>query len=249
MPCQDIVREITLGEAHAYTCGEGQGPDRLLDAREGRGRNNRRGQRIVHVDDVQVEQIRLWGRPNIATLRGAVPVCEVEDPQYLYIGGERLTVVDAHDPLTPRVLGNLGPPSEVNAIIALDEYLFTTGAGWQEGLVVLPAPCNPAHAIDDGSLLGLRDGLRLGAPYPQPSAAGITIPLDLPADATARANVYDAGGRLVRAIATASLGQGGRQDIAWDGRDDDGHRAPAGVYLVRVRAMGIEATCTVVLAH
>jgi hypothetical protein len=42
-------------------------------------------------------------------------------------------------------------------------------------------------------------------------------------------------GRLVRTAWQAGL-DGHEVAIAWDGRDDSGRRAPAGVYLVRVES-------------
>lgn len=70
---------------------------------------------------------------------------------------------------------------------------------------------------------------------PNPSAGPATLALDLPAPAWVVAHVLDLGGRRVRTLAAGML-PAGSHTLTWDGRRDDGGNAPAGVYLVRVRA-------------
>ncbi|MFH1844782.1 MAG: FlgD immunoglobulin-like domain containing protein [bacterium] len=48
-----------------------------------------------------------------------------------------------------------------------------------------------------------------------------------------RVTLHDLTGRRVRTLCDAVLGAG-RHEIHWDGRDWDGARAAAGVYLVKV---------------
>jgi len=52
-------------------------------------------------------------------------------------------------------------------------------------------------------------------------------------------------GRRVRTL-TDERRPAGRQRVVWDGRDDWGHEAPAGVYLLRLTGSGV-ATRKVVL--
>jgi flagellar hook assembly protein FlgD len=47
--------------------------------------------------------------------------------------------------------------------------------------------------------------------------------------------VFDLSGRLVRTLRQGRL-EAGTQNIAWDGRDDDGRPAAGGIYFVRLRA-------------
>jgi outer membrane protein assembly factor BamB len=76
--------------------------------------------------------------------------------------------------------------------------------------------------------------LRIRPAAPNPFAAGTSIRFDLPAPSQVSVRVIDAAGRHVRTIAAgASLG-GGAQALRWDGRDERGHDAPAGVYFYRV---------------
>lgn len=61
-----------------------------------------------------------------------------------------------------------------------------------------------------------------------------------------RCGVYDAAGRLVRALAMAS-GAGPALDFEWNGTDQQGRRCGPGVYVVRTEAGGISASAPVTL--
>jgi len=68
---------------------------------------------------------------------------------------------------------------------------------------------------------------------PQPSSAGVRIAAAIGSvSAPATLEILDLAGRLVRHQESAGA------DFSWDGRDTDGNRAPAGIYLARVRAIG-----------
>lgn len=51
----------------------------------------------------------------------------------------------------------------------------------------------------------------------------------------ARVDVYDLAGRLVARLVAEDL-PAGRHEVAWDGRDNGGRRAGAGVYLIRLQS-------------
>ncbi len=77
---------------------------------------------------------------------------------------------------------------------------------------------------------------RLLGAAPNPLNPTTTIVFELPAAATVDLAIYDAAGRRVRElVAGVRLGPG-RHGLAWDGRDDAGRTAPAGVYVYRLRA-------------
>lgn len=103
---------------------------------------------------------------------------------------------------------------------------------------------NPAYGIVDF------DPIRNPAGAPSPRVSGRPIMASLPNpcrvasqivlrlsngidDPEARLAVYDAAGRLVRALSHGPLGTG-LQRIAWDGCDQYGRRLPAGHYLLRL---------------
>ncbi len=73
---------------------------------------------------------------------------------------------------------------------------------------------------------------RLGLAYPNPSRGAVQVDLQLDAPSVVESRVVDVSGRLVRTL-TREL-PGGPSRIVWDGRDDQGRRAAAGVYLLRV---------------
>jgi len=78
--------------------------------------------------------------------------------------------------------------------------------------------------------------LRLG---PNPVAEGpLRLELALARAGETRVEVFSLEGRLVRTLAGGGRGAGVHR-LEWDGRDRAGRRAPAGVYLVRVRAPGL----------
>ncbi len=76
-------------------------------------------------------------------------------------------------------------------------------------------------------------------PYPQPAFGGsVAFPFDL---ATAAADVqlviHDSRGRAVRRFELGALAEGsygGSNALRWNGVDDHGRRAPAGVYWARL---------------
>jgi hypothetical protein len=79
-------------------------------------------------------------------------------------------------------------------------------------------------------------GLRVAA-APNPCNPRTRITWRQPRAGRAIVTVYDLAGRRVRSL-DAGRCAAGRHGCAWDGTDQRGRRAPAGLYLVRVRAVG-----------
>ncbi len=79
-----------------------------------------------------------------------------------------------------------------------------------------------------------RPGLRLVA-VPNPFQTALEVGFLMPAGGEAEICVYDPEGRLVRALFKGHRDPGWQREI-WDGLDDAGRRAPAGVYFTTVRA-------------
>ena len=75
---------------------------------------------------------------------------------------------------------------------------------------------------------------------PSPFRASTAIRFALPNDALVGVRIYDAAGRLVRSIHRNF--PAGRQELAWDGRDDAGHDAPNGVLFLSITANGSTQT-------
>jgi hypothetical protein len=72
---------------------------------------------------------------------------------------------------------------------------------------------------------------------PNPFSSGTTLELDVPLATRVRAAVYDTRGRLVRVLSDRLMGAG-RHTVQWDGATENGTRAGAGLFFVRVTAEG-----------
>ena len=89
-----------------------------------------------------------------------------------------------------------------------------------------------------------RASLRLG-PNPMLAAGPLQLVLTLARAGRTEVQVYSLDGRLVRELAAGER-LPGMHALPWDGRDRAGRAAPAGVYLVRVRAPGLAMSKRVV---
>jgi hypothetical protein len=83
------------------------------------------------------------------------------------------------------------------------------------------------------------------APNPARGACAIGFALARPSPGALE--IHDAAGRRVRVLASGALAAGPHA-VRWDGRDDAGRAAPAGVYFARLRAGGRDETRRFVLA-
>jgi len=86
-----------------------------------------------------------------------------------------------------------------------------------------------------------------GAPSPFRGATAIAF--DLPAPAAALLRVFDPAGRAVRTLIDGEPLAAGSHRAAWDGRDEQGRPAAAGVYLYRLEAGGARATRSMILVR
>jgi hypothetical protein len=88
-------------------------------------------------------------------------------------------------------------------------------------------------------------GLDLAPARPNPSGGAVRLGFTLPRAARARLLLYDVTGRRVRTLVDGPLGAGVHART-WDGREDGGARAPAGLYFARLEAAGGTAACRIV---
>ncbi|MCC6350314.1 MAG: hypothetical protein IT347_12075 [Candidatus Eisenbacteria bacterium] len=98
-------------------------------------------------------------------------------------------------------------------------------------------PVNLADA--DGGAPPAR--LAFAAPAPNPSSATTALRFSLPRPGRVRLVVMDVAGRRVRSLFDGPLAAG-PHELAWDGRDEAGAFAPAGLYWARIEAAGETAT-------
>ena len=86
----------------------------------------------------------------------------------------------------------------------------------------------------------------VGRPFPSPTLGGASIEFSLPRATEVRAELFDVQGRLVRTLHDGILPDG-LQVLRWDGRLDNGLRAPAGVYWLRVNAGDVRKSSRLVV--
>jgi aminopeptidase N len=107
---------------------------------------------------------------------------------------------------------------------------------WVLGKVLFVA--GPMSVDDDPQGDGPEPRLHLGAPRPNPTRGETWIPVELAFDspgASARdasalqVRITDATGRVIRRLVPRELAEG-RGLVRWDGRDEHGRLAPAGLY-------------------
>jgi hypothetical protein len=92
---------------------------------------------------------------------------------------------------------------------------------------------NPA-GVDTGQGFS---GVRLEQNHPNPFTSNTRIRFYLPEPQPVSLSVYDPTGRRVRGLVENEIGSGWH-DIAWDGMNDGGARAAAGVYFCQLKANG-----------
>jgi hypothetical protein len=109
-----------------------------------------------------------------------------------------------------------------------------------------PALANVTVGVEEASLPA-SFALRVAGPNPFRDVTRLEF--DVPAPGSrVQLDLYDVRGRLVRTLVDGAAVPGTRR-IVWDGRDGDGHRLPAGLYLCRMRAPGTMRTEKLMLAR
>ncbi len=79
--------------------------------------------------------------------------------------------------------------------------------------------------------------LTLAQNAPNPFTGSTRLRFDLPAAGSAKLDIYDVSGRLVRRLVDGALAAGSHE-ITWDGRASGAEPLPSGVYLYRLEAGG-----------
>lgn len=82
--------------------------------------------------------------------------------------------------------------------------------------------------------------------WPNPARGALRAEFTLPVAGDAEVAVFDAQGRRVATLSSGALAAG-VHDLAWRGIGDDGAPVAAGLYFVRLRAGGVQATRRVAL--
>jgi len=88
---------------------------------------------------------------------------------------------------------------------------------------------------------------RLHPNVPNPFNPVTRIACDLAAATRVTLAIYDVSGRLVRTLVAGADLPAGRHEAVWDGRDDRGSLAAAGIYYCRLSTPEFEATRSMAL--
>lgn len=82
--------------------------------------------------------------------------------------------------------------------------------------------------------------------HPNPFNPATTVRCELGADVPVRLEIFDPVGRRAKTLAISTL-HAGAHLFTWDGRDDAGRLLPSGLYLVRLRTPGGDASLRISL--
>ncbi|MEZ4655890.1 MAG: FlgD immunoglobulin-like domain containing protein, partial [Candidatus Eisenbacteria bacterium] len=92
-------------------------------------------------------------------------------------------------------------------------------------------PTDPTHVVVAG----------IASIHPNPFSPSAEIHFGLTESGPVRLAVYDAGGRLLRSLASGDL-PAGEHAVRWDGTDDAGRSMPAGIYFLRLQSRRLDQT-------
>lgn len=118
--------------------------------------------------------------------------------------------------------------------------VFTSGDPYHLAIVARPATRTPAGSTP------VVESMSLGSPYPNPTARGAVVALNLPQDAYVDLSVRDVLGRVVRRL-HAGVQRRGRSLYYWNGRDDAGYRVGPGTYFIHARMAAQQRTSSPVI--
>jgi hypothetical protein len=151
---------------------------------------------------------------------------------YLATGSAGLQVVDITNPSAPRLLGGRNTPGSARGVTVDGDFAYIADMG--SGLGVTPVQCNPGSDAPESCAPPGRLQLRVA---PNPCRGPVRIRIDgMTGDALTRLTIHDFTGRLIRSGIDAGAGGKGERFVMWNGRDNAGHPAAPGMYVVRLTA-------------
>lgn len=144
-------------------------------------------------------------------------------------------------------LGNFGAPSIVhdgNGCQTGKNVIFAIPGGWLDAcaedltgdwvMYAVYRPCITQVGIGEERIVSSSPAILLPA-QPNPFRASTTLEFYLEQPQDTRISVYDVVGRLVATLADRYFDQGAHR-VTWNGRQEDGSKARAGMYFVRMVA-------------
>ena len=175
-----------------------------------------KGVACVSADDTSIYGCNLWNNEDGDDICGIDGGCNFSaDPLYCNAGENNFRIESG----SPCVAGN-----------------HPDGGGCGESLVgAYPGGCGNAVTDLPGPVTVLGN-----APNPFNPQTTIFFELDVAGDAVVR--IHDLRGRTLRTFRYTNLPAGQRQEISWNGRDQDGRSLPSGVYLYQLESHGFSTS-------
>jgi hypothetical protein len=165
---------------------------------------------------------------SVDTPGSACDVAVVGTFAYVADGESGLQVIDITDPASPQLLGGVEVPDYASDVATAGTFVYV--ADYDSGLQIAPTQCATRPQVWNG---GRARSAVLMHSSPNPCATETMVSVVLPKSSTVRLRIYGPAGRLVRTVFEGSL-TSGNHALHWDGRDDEGRKLPAGVYLTRI---------------
>jgi hypothetical protein len=148
---------------------------------------------------------------------------------------------------SPQDYGNCGAEDPTCNFPASGPVCLVSGVGTALGLMDFPTTTEYLFFLDEVAMtytvMPLASGIetpivdppttRLLSCRPNPLRERTTITYDLATSGQVSVRIFDLAGRVVRTLEDAHRTPGS-YSLTWDARDDQGHVAPAGVYLYRL---------------
>ncbi|MFQ6104633.1 MAG: T9SS type A sorting domain-containing protein [Candidatus Glassbacteria bacterium] len=141
-----------------------------------------------------------------------------------------ISVFNVADPENPHEVGRFETAVKAYGLIVTGNTIYL--ADWVGGLYVLEYS-SPTGVKDGGGEFPVEYHMALSQNHPNPFNPVTEILLELPSNGVAELAVFSLRGRKVVTLLDGEM-EGGVHRIAWDGRDGEGRRVPAGIYFYRL---------------
>jgi hypothetical protein len=215
------------------------------------GTNRRvRARTLASVGDINNEQHESM----LVTIQGPIDVVTGWEPPMGSNQEFRVRQGSAHgwvgnDTLFPDGIGFSTVPDSgitLDNLTGIVGYRFLSGNDSTQVLRIEPRRDNDVDRdytdVGDDDDLDVVRAFRLHQNQPNPFNPATTIEFAIPAAASARLEVFDAQGRLVRTLAVREYAGPARDRIVWDGADDHGKVVASGLYYYKLTAGEYRAT-------
>lgn len=169
---------------------------------------------------------------------GTVPALHITGEGWYRVGGE----VAVQQELRLCVSVNGGPTQRFESGLVAGGGGFPTIAiaaatsgfyCWDSVVTVKAGPASAGIPLDEAGAIGVRA-------LPNPSPGPVKLEVFLREEGAITLAIVDIQGREIRRLEDRVWHPAGRHVLHWDGTRRDGSRAPAGLYLLRLRAGGHE---------